>query len=189
MGDVLICAFCKKSSDEILLFSEETLKKCKTILQLRKKHNLKYHDVISPREYTDGGYHGRCYKSFTGLMKKYYTPSTSSQKANIEKTSVSTSTENSFSATSIATKSLLPISEPTSILQAIERQATTSTENNDIPKFEEVSEHDDSILEVNIPAESDANINKENMDYLCQDGTFDRDVLTPSDIEVETSSN
>ena len=39
MGDVLICIFCKKSSGKIVIFSEETLKKCQT-LEIKKKKNI-----------------------------------------------------------------------------------------------------------------------------------------------------
>ena len=38
-GDVLIYAFCKKSSGKIVIFSEETLKKCQT-LEIKKKKNI-----------------------------------------------------------------------------------------------------------------------------------------------------
>lgn len=83
MGDVLICFICKESSGKIILFSEETLKKCQTILKIRKKHNLKYKNITLPNEYTDSGYHRECYKAFTGLMKKYF----SSEPVNSEKNS------------------------------------------------------------------------------------------------------
>lgn len=69
----IVCFVCKKSDEHIIIFSEETLKKCQTILKLRKIHNLKYRDIILPSEYTESGYHRVCYKVFTGLMKKYFT--------------------------------------------------------------------------------------------------------------------
>lgn len=68
----LVCFVCKKSGDDLVIFSEETFKKCKNILKLRKIHNLKYKDIILPVEYIDSGYHRGCYKAFTGLMKKYF---------------------------------------------------------------------------------------------------------------------
>lgn len=71
MENKLICFVCKESSGKIVLSSEETFKKCKNILNVRKKHNLKYKDIILPDEYTDCGYHRECYKVFTGVMKKY----------------------------------------------------------------------------------------------------------------------
>lgn len=52
MADTLICFVCNKSVGKIILFSEETLKKCQTILKIRKKHNLEYKDIILPDEYT-----------------------------------------------------------------------------------------------------------------------------------------
>lgn len=51
---------------------DETLKKCQVILKQRKILNLKYKDVVLPVELFESGYHRHCYKSFTGLMKKYY---------------------------------------------------------------------------------------------------------------------
>ncbi|XP_046608971.1 uncharacterized protein LOC124299714 isoform X2 [Neodiprion virginianus] len=59
----IVCFVCKKSDEHIIIFSEETLKKCQTILKLRKIHNLKYRDIILPSEYTESGYHRVCYKS------------------------------------------------------------------------------------------------------------------------------
>lgn len=73
MAGKLNCVFCNENSDEnVNMFSEETLEKCKKILRLRKLHNLKYSEVILPREYLDGGHHARCYRVFTALKKKYY---------------------------------------------------------------------------------------------------------------------
>ena len=68
-----VCFVCNKSGEDLITFSEETLKKCQTILKFRKIHNLKYKNIILPDEYTDSGYHRACYKTFTGLMKKYCT--------------------------------------------------------------------------------------------------------------------
>ena len=57
MGDTLICFVCNKSNGKIILFSEETLKKCQTVLKIRQKHNLKYKDIILSDEYTENCYH------------------------------------------------------------------------------------------------------------------------------------
>ena len=56
-GDALICVFCKKSRGKIEIFFEETLKKCQTILKLRKKknHNRKHKGIVLPTEYTESG--------------------------------------------------------------------------------------------------------------------------------------
>jgi len=85
MEDILTCFICKKSDGKIILFSEETLKKCQTVLKVRKKHNLKYNDIILPNEYTESGYHRGCYKGFTGLMKKYLTTEPATSKKSSEK--------------------------------------------------------------------------------------------------------
>ncbi|KAK0171431.1 hypothetical protein PV327_011322, partial [Microctonus hyperodae] len=69
----LSCVFCNENSDEnVNIFSEETFQKCKNIFRLQKSHNLKYSDVILPREYFDRGYHRKCYKAFTALKKNDY---------------------------------------------------------------------------------------------------------------------
>lgn len=67
-----VCFVCKKSGEDLVIFSEETFKKCQTILKLRKIHNLKYKNIILPGEYIDNRYHRSCYKAFTGLMKNYF---------------------------------------------------------------------------------------------------------------------
>lgn len=78
MADQLRCVFCNSNSHEsVNIFSEETFQKCQKILRLRKIHNLKYSDVILPREYLDSGYHRNCYKTFTALKKIYYNTETS----------------------------------------------------------------------------------------------------------------
>lgn len=64
MSTELKCVFCTLQNDEnVHLFSEETLNKCQSILRLRKVHNLKYKNVILPREIYDSGYHRTCYKT------------------------------------------------------------------------------------------------------------------------------
>ena len=125
----------------------------------------------------ESGYHRECYKPFTGLMKKYFTP-TSSEKNFIEQNSVSTSIEN-FSATISLKPDLiieqshsqplcteyLPISEATSISLSTEQQPSTSQKNIDISEVGKVSEHNDSALEINIPNENDTN--SEGYDVVC----------------------
>ncbi|GFQ72540.1 hypothetical protein TNCT_59021 [Trichonephila clavata] len=96
MEDTLICFVCNKSDGKIILFSEETLRKCRTVLKIRKKYNLKYKDIILPDEYIGNGYHRECYKAFTGVMKKYLTSKPVNSTKNSEKQkSVSVSAYNS----------------------------------------------------------------------------------------------
>lgn len=169
MGDILICVICKKSSGKIILFSEETLKKCQSILKLRKIHNLKYKDIILPSEYTDSGYHRGCYKSLTGLMKKYFTSKSQSSKKTIEtdkeketEKEASTPRDSSFPATSFLPEltiepshsepsltESLAASQPPVGPQSIKPQSSTSQEYVDISALEEVSENNDLISEVN----------------------------------------
>lgn len=83
MANLLNCVFCNNCDENLILFTEETLKKCRVILQHRKEHNLKFKDVVLPGELFESGYHRNCYKSFTGLNKKYYLPkNTATEKAN-----------------------------------------------------------------------------------------------------------
>lgn len=72
MTQLLDCVFCEESDKNLVLLTDETLKKCRVIVKQRKLHNLKYKDVVLPVELFEGGYHRQCYKSFTGLIKKYY---------------------------------------------------------------------------------------------------------------------
>ncbi|GFS69367.1 hypothetical protein TNCV_4011751 [Trichonephila clavipes] len=71
MAESLNCVFCKNSDVNLILFTEETFEKCRTIVKHRKEHNLKFKDVVLPTDLFESGYHGQGYKSFTGLMKKY----------------------------------------------------------------------------------------------------------------------
>ncbi|GFR19483.1 hypothetical protein TNCT_219891 [Trichonephila clavata] len=96
MENTLICFVCNKSDGKIILFSEETLRKCRTVLKIRKKYNLKYKDIILPDEYIGNGYHREYYKAFTGVMKKYLTSKPVNSTKNSEKQkSVSVSAYNS----------------------------------------------------------------------------------------------
>ncbi|CAG9834603.1 unnamed protein product [Diabrotica balteata] len=68
------CVFCNSVRNEkLLLFSEETISKCKKVLRLRKFHKLKYNDIILPDEIYDSAYHSSCYKTFTALKRQYLT--------------------------------------------------------------------------------------------------------------------
>lgn len=70
--DKLKCTFCKQSHDKLILFSEETLKKCKNVLKQRIIHTLKFKDVVLLDDLYDNGYHRECYKNFTALPNKYF---------------------------------------------------------------------------------------------------------------------
>lgn len=161
MGDTLICVICNKSSGKIILFSDETLKKCEFILKLRKKHNLKYNNIILPREYTESGYHRECYKSFTGLMKKYFTPEPKNFKKTVEteqekETSkdVNTSTDDSIPGSSHLSE--LTVSHPPSASQSTEPQPSQAAV--DIRGLEEVSENANATTEVNSSIQSDTSV-------------------------------
>lgn len=175
MGDTLICFVCNKSDGKIILFSEETLKKCQTVLKIRKKHNLKYKDIILPDEYTENGYHRGCYKAFTGLMKKYLTSEPENWTKNSEKQkSASVSTDNTSTTSSLIPKlttepsHLQSSSTESSVTmqssltsESIGLQSTTSQENIEV--FEpDLSEDNDLTQDGNILTEKEAN----NIDYL-----------------------
>ena len=83
-----------QETGKITLFREETLKKCKFILALRKQHNLKYKNVVLPVA-VDSFYrfHLDCYKKFTALS------------ATLRKDKDSILTENSSSPPSCSTRS------------------------------------------------------------------------------------
>lgn len=181
MGDTLICFVCNKSDGKIILFSEETLKKCQTVLKIRKKNNLKYKDIILPDEYTENGYHRECYKAFTGLMKKYLVSEPEKPTKKSEKQKSASAPTNSSSTTS----SLIPklTTEPSHlqssstessitlqsslISESIGPQATTSQENIEICE-PDVSENNDSTQDANILTEKEANnINYENVCVFC----------------------
>ena len=69
----LKCVFCSAvKTDKLILFSEETMSKCRKILRLRKLHDLKYKDIILPDEMFDAAYHSSCYKTFTALKRKFF---------------------------------------------------------------------------------------------------------------------
>lgn len=71
MAELLKCVFCENSDVNLILFTEETLKKCQTILKHRKEHNLKFKNIVLPADLYESGYHRQCYKSFTGKMTCY----------------------------------------------------------------------------------------------------------------------
>lgn len=136
MAELLKCVFCDNSGEKLILFSEETLKKCRTILELRKKHNLKFKDITLPVDLYESGYHRQCYKSFTGLMKKYYESkgTNAAKSTSKEKTSNVTDPQLPISQPSSPAAALLPdpstTSEPTVITDVIKPVPSTSQDNS-----------------------------------------------------------
>lgn len=52
--------------------TEDKFLKCSEILELKKKHQLVFSDVVLPSQLSGHeGYHSKCYKRFTALSKKY----------------------------------------------------------------------------------------------------------------------
>lgn len=70
----VICVICNLNVNEkTVKFTTNILDKSKSILELRKKYNLKFKDITLPVEIDDySGYHVKCYKNFTAVMKKYH---------------------------------------------------------------------------------------------------------------------
>lgn len=66
------CVFCVTvKAEQLNLFSEQTLAKCRNILRLRRIHNLKYKNIILSNEIFDLAYHISCYRTFTALKKNF----------------------------------------------------------------------------------------------------------------------
>lgn len=150
----LSCFICKKSEGKLILLSEETLKKCQTVLKVRKKHNLKYANIILPDEYTDGGYHRECHKTFTGVNKQYYNsePADLKKKKRVNKKSFSVDNSSPDTpvvpelTTELATKSPTP-SDQTLFSELIELQPSTSAEqSHSSPQHTELSAISQSTL-------------------------------------------
>ncbi|GFW02090.1 hypothetical protein TNCV_4854301 [Trichonephila clavipes] len=141
MAESLNCVFCKNSDVNLILFTEETLKKCRTIVKHRKEHNLKFKDVVLPTDLFESGYHGQCYKSFTGLMKKYYSSKASTTEKSIPEENLENITKNS-SLPCLSTSELNPqlsspatssVPESTMISELVEPVTSNLPENTDSP--------------------------------------------------------
>ncbi|GFY54385.1 hypothetical protein TNIN_203771 [Trichonephila inaurata madagascariensis] len=133
MGDTSISFVCNKSVRKIILFSEETLKKYRTVLKIRKKHNIKYKDIILPDKYINNCYHRKCYKAFTGVIEKHLTSKPVNSTKNSEKQ------ESAFVPTdnSSPTTPLIPqlTTEP-SHLQSLSTESSVTSQSH---KFQEMS--------------------------------------------------
>ena len=78
MASRLHCFFSHKhpKDTKIVQFTEEKFAKCLEILQIKKKYQLVYSDVILPAKLSGlEGYHSGCYRRFTALAQKYKNPS------------------------------------------------------------------------------------------------------------------
>ncbi|CAG9782323.1 unnamed protein product [Diatraea saccharalis] len=78
----VFCVTCNRDIyDKTVKFTTNTLEKNKSVLKIRKKHNLKFNDISLPEEVNENtGYLVKCYKNFLAVIKKYREnePSTSS---------------------------------------------------------------------------------------------------------------
>lgn len=126
MASSFNCAFCGSSDENLILFSDDTLKKCRNILLARKKHNLKHKDVVLPVDSLESGYHRQCYKSFTALMKKYMSQTSQTQ---VESTEPQPSSIQSPHPVSILLPAHATIDHPTAIPELSEPAPSTSQEN------------------------------------------------------------
>lgn len=73
MSSMVKCVICSSNTnDKIILFVDHVLQKCQSISKVRIKNKLKYSEVNLPsKPDTLNGYHLKCYKNFTAIMKKY----------------------------------------------------------------------------------------------------------------------
>lgn len=172
MASPLNCVFCKNSDVNLILFTEETFKKCLVVLKHRIEHNLKFKDVVLPGDLFESGYHRQCYKSFTGLNKKYYLPKNKS----IEK---STSTEKSLNiAENLSVESSTTVELE---IRSIEPEASTSQDFNSTTTLipDPITIPSPSILpELVEPVSSNAKDHIEHLENI--------DLLSNSNIEVDT---
>lgn len=92
MASRLSCVFCNEETPKILLFTAESLVKCKNIFLIREKFKLKYSNIVLPLINDEiHGYHVKCYKNFTSLNRKYvsddsalHEPPVSTQPSNLQ---------------------------------------------------------------------------------------------------------
>ena len=65
------CAFCHKKNGKLKCFLTNTLKKCLTILRIRKDNRLHSANVVLPAKFDNyNKYHRQCYARFTALPPK-----------------------------------------------------------------------------------------------------------------------
>lgn len=95
MDSRLYCFVCRKKpkNESIVQLTEDKFQKCLEILEIKKKHQLVYSDVVLPSQLSElVGYHSGCYKRFTALSQKYKKSAKLSAEKNAEP-SASTSTD------------------------------------------------------------------------------------------------
>lgn len=175
MSSSLNCVFCKNSDVDLLLFTEETLKKCRVILKHRKDHNLKFKDVVLPGDFLESGDHRQCYKSFTGLNKKYYLPKNKS----IEKSTPKDEFINVVENSSVESSTTVQLNIPT-----IEPEASTSQHFNPTTTLipDSITIPSPSILpELVEPVSSNVQDHIEQLENI--------DLFSDSNIEVDTDVN
>ena len=100
------------SDDHIVPFRMETLQKCDWILRARKMQNLRYNDVVLPKE-VDGkhGFHIKCYRKFLGLSKKQKEKMMQSE-ADVDKSSATNAKDNIVVHKSPVMRSNVKITKP-----------------------------------------------------------------------------
>lgn len=179
MEESINCVFCEKSDENLTFFTEETLRKCKKILKQRKIHNLKYKNVVLPVDLFANGYHKQCYKSFTGLMKKYYLPKSTNIQTSTSDENAPNITEDISTATASTSTSTLESepqrSSPASIcipepIILPEPTASTSTASMSV----------EPVL---------SNIEKQNVQLECVDFPSASNISFESDVSVDENKD
>ena len=70
--DKPVCFVCKSSCETVLAFKEDSFRKCKLSLHIRKVCNLKTYDaILSDETYQNYGYHSTCFRNFNAIKKTY----------------------------------------------------------------------------------------------------------------------
>ncbi|GFW34878.1 paired amphipathic helix protein Sin3b [Trichonephila clavipes] len=162
VNDPSIASVYKYGTYENFLFFDKTLKKCQTVVKHRKEHNLKFKNVVLPTDLFESGYHGQCYKPFTGLMKKYY----SSKASTTEKSTPEENSENVTKNSSLAclsTSELNPqLSSPatSSVPESIIISELVEPVTSNFPENTVQPENIDSPSETNTLVESDVSTDK-----------------------------
>lgn len=66
------CVFCGSKRKILISFTENDIKKCEHILEIRQRNNLPSKNVKVPLELNDiEQYHSKCYKKFSILPPEY----------------------------------------------------------------------------------------------------------------------